>query len=140
MKGGDTMKKFLLLAFAAFCFFSFNGAAPSGCSTDADVASHNLSKAADQFQIMRRVVFYNGITDSYMLTIEGLCSLGNYDSAGELTVTCKTGDGEYKKHFLGLSDNVTFFVEQLDSKNVSASRYKVIFKPIAIIPDIDIVK
>ncbi|MHA2404033.1 MAG: beta-sandwich lipoprotein, partial [Candidatus Kariarchaeaceae archaeon] len=51
MKGGDTMKKFLLLAFAAFCFFSFNG--NSSCSTDADVASHNLSKAADQFQIMR---------------------------------------------------------------------------------------
>ena len=46
----------------------------SGCATDADVASHNLSKAADQFEIHRRVVFYNGITDTYMLNIEGACS------------------------------------------------------------------
>jgi hypothetical protein len=131
-------KKPLLLVLSLFCFVVFMG--NSSCTTDADVASSNLSKAADQFQIFRRVVFYNGITDSYMLSIEGLCSLGNWDGADELTVTCKTGDEEYKKHFLGLSDNVTYFVEQLDSKNVSASRYKVIFKPIAIIPDIDIVK
>ena len=111
----------------------------SGC-TDADVASHNLSKAADQFQVARRIVFYNGITDSYMLTIEGLCSLGNNDGPNELTVTCKCAEGKYKKHFLGLSDNVTYFVEQVDSENVSASRYKVIFKPLAIIPDIDLIK
>lgn len=109
-----------------------------GCSTDADVASHNLSKAADQFQVARRIVFYNGITDSYMLTIEGLCSLGNYDSSKELTVTCKCSDNTYKKHFLGLSDNVTYFVEQLNDQPVSAYRYKVIFRPEAIIPDIDL--
>lgn len=33
----------------------------------------------------------------------------------QLEVTCKTGDGEYKKHYLGISDNVTYFVEQLDT-------------------------
>lgn len=109
----------------------------SSC-TDADVASRNLSKAADQFEITRRVVFYNGITDSYMLTIEGLCSLGNSDSAGQLTVTCKTGPSDYKKHFLGLSDNVTYFVEQLDSVGVSVYHYRVIFKPQTIIPNIDL--
>lgn len=112
--------------------------AAAGCGTDADVASENVSKAADQFQILRRIVFYNGITESYMLTIEGYCSLGNYDDAGELTVVCKVGPTEYKKHFLGLSDNVTFFVEQLDAKNVSTSFYRVIFKPSTIIPDIEI--
>ncbi|HYJ20826.1 MAG TPA: hypothetical protein VEW07_02235, partial [Solirubrobacterales bacterium] len=42
--------------------------------SDADVASHNLSKAAEQFEIERRVVFFNGITDKYLLLIEGLCS------------------------------------------------------------------
>lgn len=108
------------------------------CDTDADVASRNLSKEADQFQITRRIVFYNGITDSYMLTIEGLCSLGNFDSSDELTVTCKTGENEYKKHFLGLSDNVTYFVEQLEAATVSPDRYKVIFKPSVILPDIDV--
>jgi hypothetical protein len=108
------------------------------CERDADVASRNLSYAADQFQIMRRVVFYNGITDSYMLTIEGLCSLGNNDTRGSLTVTCKVGEGEYKKHFLGLSDNVTYFVEQLEGSAASVKRYKVSFKPSTILPDIDL--
>lgn len=107
-------------------------------TTDADVVSQNLSKEADQFNILRRVVFYNGITGDYMLSIEGYCSLGNSDRAGELSVTCKIGNNAYKKHFLGLSDNVTFFVEQLDSANVSKDHYKVIFKPSTIIPDISI--
>ena len=110
----------------------------AACSREADVASHNISVAADQFQVNRRIVFYNGITDSYMLTIEGLCSLGNRDSVGELTVTCKISPTEYKKHFLGLSDNVTYFVEQIESSNVSVYHYKVIFRPATIIPDIDI--
>ncbi len=109
----------------------------AACS-DADIASANLSKAADQFEITRRVVFYNGITDSYMLTIEGLCSLGNLDDPGELTVTCKTGPGVFKKHFLGLSDNVTYFVEQLESAPANTYRYRVIFKPSVIIPDLDV--
>lgn len=110
----------------------------AGCQREADVVSHNLSQEADRFNILRRVVFYNGITDSYMLTIEGYCSLGNADGPGELTVTCKTGvNEEYKKHFLGLSDNVTYFVEQLDGANVSADHYKVIFRPQTIVPDIE---
>lgn len=109
----------------------------AGCN-DADVASGNLSKAADQFEILRRVVFYNGITGDYMLTIEGYCSLGNTDKAGELTVTCKTGPGQYKKNFLGLSDNVTYFVEQIDAANVSTDHYRVVFKPTVIVPDIEI--
>lgn len=111
--------------------------AVAGCS-DADVASNNLSRAADQFEVMRRVVFYNGINGEYMLTIEGLCSLGNFDETGELTVTCKVGDEEFKKHFLGLSDNVTYFVEQLDGENVSTHHYRVIFKPSVIVPDVDL--
>lgn len=110
----------------------------SAC-TDADIASTNLSKAADNFEIDRRIVFYNGITDSYMLTIEGRCSLGNQDNRFvQLTVTCKTGDDEYKKHFLGLSDNVTYFAEQLEPISVSAYHYRVAFKPQAILPDIDL--
>jgi hypothetical protein len=109
-----------------------------GCSTDADVASRNLSKAADQFEVARRVVFYNGITGDYMLTIEGLCSLGNADKAREVSITCKTGPSSFKKHFLGLSDNVTFFVEQLEPSPASVYRYRVIFKPAAIIPDVEV--
>jgi hypothetical protein len=110
----------------------------SGCSTDADLASYNLSQDADMFKIYRRIVFYNGITADYILVIEGLCSLGNYDQPGELSVTCKTGPDAYKKHFLGLSDNVTYFAEQIDAVSVDVYHYKVIFKPAVIIPDIDL--
>lgn len=107
--------------------------------TDADVASRNLSEAADNFEINRRVVFYNGITDTYLLSIEGRCSLGNNDDRSkQVTVTYKTGDNQYKKHFLGLSDNVTYFAEQLESVNVSAYHYRVTFKPQTILPDIDL--
>jgi len=109
----------------------------AGCS-DADTVSYNISQDADYFKIERRIVFYNGITGEYMLTIEGRCSLGNDDKPGQLTVTCKTGEDAYKKHFLGLSDNVTYFVEQVEARNVDEYHYKVIFKPAAIIPDIDI--
>lgn len=109
----------------------------TGCS-DADTVSYNISREADYFKVNRRVVFYNGINGEYMLTIEGKCSLGNNDKPGQLSVTCQTGEGLYKKHFLGLSDNVTYFVEQIDGKNVSPYHYKVIFKPSVIIPDVEI--
>ena len=111
-------------------------AALAGCN-DAQVASSNLSKAADNFEISRRVVFYNGITGDYMLTIEGLCSLGSASETKAVTVTCKTGPAAYKKHFLGLSNNVTYFAEQVEAKAVSTYHYRVVFKPSVIIPDID---
>lgn len=108
----------------------------SACS-DADIASSNLSKAADNFEINRRVIFYNGITGEYMLSIEGLCSLGSGTQTKSVTVTCKTGPQAFKKHFLGISDNVTYFAEQLEPAPVSTYHYRVIFKPQTIMPDFD---
>lgn len=112
------------------------GAASLAC-TDAQIASQNLSRASDQFEIARRVVFYNGITDSYMLEVTGLCSIQADTRDGQLEVTCKTEEG-FKKHYLGLSDNVSYFVEQVDPERVSASNYRVVFKPQVIVPDMDI--
>jgi hypothetical protein len=108
----------------------------AGCTSDANVASRNISQAADNFEINRRVVFYNGITGEYMLSIEGLCSKGNSDSARQVTITCKTGPGTYKKHFLGLSDNVTYVIEQLEPAPAGTHHYVVNFKPSAILPDV----
>lgn len=109
----------------------------ASCS-DADVASRNVSKAADYFEVYRRIVFYNGITSEYMLVIEGLCSLGNSDPSGELSVVCKTGPGQFKKHFLGLSDNVTYFAEQLEPIAADMYHYRVVFKPAVLLPDVEI--
>lgn len=108
----------------------------TGCgTTDADVASRNLSTAADQFQVDRRIVFINGMTDTYPLSIEGKCSV--LDQGNQLEVTCKTGPDQYKKHFLGLSGTVSYIVEQLDPKTVSSDYYRVIFKPTVILPDVE---
>lgn len=124
------MKK--LLATVAM-FAAFAGLA--GCQDDATVASYNISKAADNFEIDRRIVFYNGITDTYMLTIEGRCSIE--DQTTQLEVTCKIGRDAFKKHFLGLSDNVTYFAEQLETADVSVYHHRVTFKPQEILPDVD---
>ncbi len=110
-------------------------AALAACSNDASVASHNLSQAADNFEINRRVVFYNGISGDYILTIEGLCSLDAADPR-KVSITCKVGQGVFKKHYLGVSDNVTYFIEQLEPQPASTYRYRVVFKPSVIVPDV----
>lgn len=120
------MKKLIVLLLLSFIL--------AGCASDAQVASQNLSKSADMFELTRRVVFYNGYTDTYMLTIEGRCSIN--DQGNQLEVTCKTGQDSYKKHFLGLSDNVTYIAEQLESAEVNVYHYDVIFKPESIIPNV----
>lgn len=123
--------KALLMAFLMAVGISL-----SGCERPADVASRNLSNAADNFEIVRDIKFINGITGDVLLNIVGRCSLGNFDSAGELSVTCADVGG-YKKHFLGLSDNVTFIAQQIDVAQVSTFHTRVFFRPQSLIPDID---
>jgi hypothetical protein len=106
------------------------------CSNDAQIASRNLSQMADNFGINRRIVFVNTLTDSYLLVVEGLCSQER--DGRQLAVTCKVGDNEFKKHFLGLSDNVTYVSEQLEPARAGTYHYKVTFKPSAVIPSIDV--
>lgn len=110
--------------------------AVTGCERDAQVASRNLSKAADMFELQRRIVFYNGITGEYMLTVEGKCSVA--DSGKTLAVTCKQSENEMVKHYLGLSDNVTYFSEQITGVPVSVYHNRIVWKPQSIIPNIDV--
>jgi len=129
------VKKLGMLAFGALAATAVVLVAACGVN-DATVVSQNLSTAADNFEIARRIVFYNGVTNDYMLVIEGLCSQEQTDR--KLAVTCKVGSNQYKKHFLGLSDNVTYFSEQIDSAGASKYFYRVVWKPTTIIPAIEI--
>lgn len=106
---------------------------------DATVVSENISKAADNFEVNRRIVMFNGITDKYLLEIEGACSIEHDSEDSQLEVTCKTGSNPdtYVKDFFGLSDNVSYFVEQGEGVTASANHYRVTFKPQSIIPDPD---
>jgi hypothetical protein len=108
----------------------------TACSDDSVIVDENMDRSANNFEIPRRVVFFNGITDKYLLTIEGMCSIT--DEGNQLEVICKTGPDEFKKQFLGLSDNVTYFVEQMDSVKADAYHYRVTFKPEQILPEFDL--
>lgn len=112
----------------------------AGCSSDADKASENLSKEAEKFNVQRKIVGVNGITDKVLFEVEGRCSLENGKSmAGVLDVTCKHGPDDYRKHYVGLSDNVTFISTQMKGLDVSQYRTKIILKPENLIPDFDLV-
>lgn len=112
-----------------------------GCTDDdADVASKNISKEADNFQIQRRIVFINTRTDKWIYQIEGLCSLD--DQGTQLEVTCKVVDrpgddsDEFVKHFLGLQgDEITYLAEQMKGVTVSVDHYKVTINPSTAVPD-----
>ena len=104
-----------------------------GCGSAASLASHNISKESDEFRVVRRVVFYNSLTDTYIMEMTGNMSV-DLTRDNVLAVTAKIGPEEYQKHYLGLSDNVTYTVEQLGTSNVSEYKYELIFKPESIIP------
>lgn len=112
------------------------GVTATACTSEAETASDNVSKAADHFQVNRRITVINGITDKYLLVITGACSI-NIDDPKNLVVTCKTGRSQYKKFYAGLSDNVTYTVEQGSPVKVSGYHYKVVFRPETLVPDVD---
>jgi hypothetical protein len=107
--------------------------------SQADVAAKNISKAAEQFEVPRTIVGINGITDKYLWEVTGYCSVETSSSglSGALEVTCKIANHKFKKLFFGLSDNVTYVVQQIDPIDVSTSHYRVLFRPGTIVPDFD---
>lgn len=124
------MKKFLVLGLISVLTLV-------ACEDDATIATRNLTKAADNFEVFRRIVFYNGITDSYILTVEGFCSMDLNNTGTAFNAICKIGPSKFIRHTLVLSDNTTAFVEQLEGVQVSAYHHRVTFKPQSILPDID---
>jgi hypothetical protein len=121
------MRKIFALALVAVAL--------TACADDADVAKRNMTKAADNFEIMRRVVFYNAITDKVIMVSEGKCSIEA--DAMRTSVICKIGDGQYIRNFYGKSDNTAYFVEQMGPVPVNVYHYRRTFKPQTILPDID---
>lgn len=132
------MKKALFVCMALI-FMSLPFVATACNESDADVAAKNISKAAEQFEVARNIVGINGITDKYLWEVRGYCSVETASSGleGALEVTCKISNHKYKKLFFGLSDNVTYVVQQIDPIDVSTTHYRVIFKPETIVPDFD---
>lgn len=106
------------------------------CDSDAKVASDNLSKAADQFEVQRKIVGVNGITGKYEFYVEGRCSIDPQDR--KLLVTCRQGPNDYRKHYVGLSDNTFYVATQMEPIDVSVYHTRIILKPEGLIPEIDL--
>jgi hypothetical protein len=106
----------------------------AGCSA-ADTADYNMDRAAENFEINRRIVAFNGFTDTYLLQVEGRCNIT--DETTQLEVICKTGTDEFKRFLVGLSDNTSYFVEQGEPTKVDDFHYRVVLRPASILPDVD---
>lgn len=129
------MKK-TLLPMAVSLVVSLAVVTLGGCSSAADKANSNLSKAAENFEVPRRIVGINGITDKVLFSVEGFCSYETQN--GNFEAICKQPDGSITRTTMGLSDNVTFLSTQLGGKKVNLFRSRVIFRPETIIPDFDL--
>lgn len=108
----------------------------SGCSHKSDTVSENISNDADSYKVFRQIVVYNGITDKFILEVDGWCALGNDDPPTEVSYTCKVPGG-YVKDIINRSDNTLVFEHQLTPHNVSDTYFKVILRPESVIPDIN---
>lgn len=108
----------------------------AGCSTDASKVSRNVSTAADNFEVQRLIIGVNAITDKVEFSVEGRCSIE--PSPDQLVVTCKQGENDYRKHYLGLADNVFYVSTQLEGIDASVYRTRIILKPENIVPNFDL--
>lgn len=99
-----------------------------GC-TQADKVSQNLSLEADSFNIVRELTVINAIQGDVLFQMEGKMSIYADTSDNQLEVTIEDENGLYQKHFIGLSDNIVYVVEQKQYKNVSNYKYTLNFNP-----------
>lgn len=96
--------------------------------TESDRVRHNLKREADDFNVRRRITVLNTRTDKPMMQITGLLSI-NLDSDGDLNITIEKSPGEYVLNYAHLSQDTTYIVEQIETKEVSKYQYEIIFYP-----------
>lgn len=126
------MKKFVAILLAVMCMVG----CLTGCTAAEDV-NYNLSQAADNFEVVRKITVYNARTDMIIMEMEGVMSLSN-NSTSELVVTCKTGENEYKKNYVYLNEYVIYVVEDITGTITDPYHYKIHFY--TALPDVDLNK
>lgn len=128
------MKKAVILVLASV--LSILGL--SACESAADTANYNLTQAAENFEVPRRIVGINGITDEVLFSVEGFCSIENDGKKLDVICLLDRRTGEVERTTLGLSDNVTYVSTQIGGVDVDLFQPRVIFRPETIIPDFDL--
>lgn len=119
------MKKLIALILI-ICFICLSCA---GCATEANRVNENLTKEAEDFNIYRRVTVINCIQGDTLFEIEGLINIKADTADNQLELIVEVSDGKYKKHFIGLSDNVTYTVEDISGAEVSKYHYEINYNP-----------
>lgn len=124
------MKKILVFLMIAVMALSL-----TACETEASRVSYNLSQEADNFNIVRQLTVINCIEGDVLFQMTGKLSITADTSDNQLEIIVEDG-GTYVKHFVGLSDNVTYVVEDLNlgANEVSKYRYTLNFNPNMWIP------
>lgn len=102
----------------------------SGCEErQADVVSYNLSLEADNFNNVRQITVINCLQGDILFQMTGKMSIEADMADNQLEVIVETENGTYKKHFIGLSDNVTYVVEDITEGDVDRYNYTINFNP-----------
>lgn len=105
-----------------------------GCTQQSDRVSENISKQADNFNVIRQITVINCIQGDVLFQMTGKMSLKVDSAENQLEVTVENENGSYKKHFIGLSDNVTYTVEDVTDNYVDNYHYTLNFNPSMWIP------
>lgn len=98
-----------------------------GCRESSRVG-YNISKEADNFNVVRKLTVINARTDTILLTLTGTFALSNSD-ANELEIICEVEDGKYQKHYVYLNEYTLYVVEDISGSNVSKYSYEINFLP-----------
>lgn len=106
----------------------------TGCQSESEKVSYNLSLEADNFNVVRQLTVINCIEGDVLFQMTGKMSITADVADDQLEVIVEDEDGSYKKHFIGLSDNVTYVVEDMDVNDVSKYRYTLNYNPKMWIP------
>ncbi len=101
----------------------------SGCGTEASRVSYNLSEQADNFNDIRQITVINCLQGDVLFQMTGKISITADTIDNQLEIIVEGENGEYKKHFIGLSDNVTYVVEDITSGNIDKYKYTLNFNP-----------
>lgn len=125
------MKKVLISLLVSISVIGMVGMV--GC-TEANTVSTNISREADNFNVTRRLVVINGRTDTIIFSLVGNFSLTVDQEENQLEVIAEVRDGVYRKHFIGLSDELMYFIEDVGETEVSKYDYEVEFIPEKVIP------
>lgn len=94
----------------------------AGCN-EADRVSRNVSKEADNFNVMRHVMVINTRTDTPLLEVVGRLSINTND--GDINIIIEVGDGVYKKHFVSMNEYTVYVVEDINGTSVSPYHYEI---------------